>query len=361
MAGFIPGLQLSKRFYKDAVQPILARHWPRLGHSAALMGSGSEVLGFDSAMSTDHGWGPRVLLFLGDGDHRKLAGSIGATMARELPRVFLGYRTHFFCAPGADSCCLGDPGKGPINHRVEILTVRSFFHGRYGIDPDRPLTVCQWLTATEQALLELTRGMVFHDGLGCLAKLRRRLRYYPRDIWLYLLACQWTRIAQEEAFIGRTGIVADGVGSGIVAARLVSDVMRLCFLMEKQYAPYSKWFGTAYSRLRCARRFTPCLQEALSSRIWRRREQAVVKACELAAQMHNAMRITTPLTPQGRRFHDRPFRVIGAERFTKAILQKIRNVAVRKLQLVGSVDQFSATTDLLDSPRLCRKLQLLYN
>ena len=61
---FIPGLELAGRFYREAVRPILDDAFPGLAHAAALIGSGSEVLGFDTAMSADHHWGPRAMLFL---------------------------------------------------------------------------------------------------------------------------------------------------------------------------------------------------------------------------------------------------------------------------------------------------------
>jgi hypothetical protein len=57
---FVPGLKLAELFYKEAVRPVLLKHFPRLRYSAALIGHGSEVLGFDTERSTDHHWGPRV-------------------------------------------------------------------------------------------------------------------------------------------------------------------------------------------------------------------------------------------------------------------------------------------------------------
>ena len=55
---FVPGLELARDFYREAIRPILAREFPYLDHSAALIGPGSDVLGFDSARSSDHDWGP---------------------------------------------------------------------------------------------------------------------------------------------------------------------------------------------------------------------------------------------------------------------------------------------------------------
>src|SRR5581483_7403542 len=100
-----------------------------------------------------------------------------------------------------------------------------------------------WLSFPQQELLCLTAGEVFYDGLCEVEKIRRKLAYYPHDVWLYLLACQWTRIAQEEAFVGRCGEAGDELGSRVTAARLVRDLMRLCFLFEKRYTPYTKWLG----------------------------------------------------------------------------------------------------------------------
>ena len=115
-----------------------------------------------------------------------------------------------------------------------------------GVDADAPLNAVDWLLMPQQRLLGVTSGAVFHDGLQALIPLREKLAFYPQDVWLYLLAAQWTRISQEEAFVGRCGDLGDELGSQVIAARLVRDLMRLCFLMERRYAPYSKWLGTAF-------------------------------------------------------------------------------------------------------------------
>jgi len=65
---FIPGMELAESFFNEAVKPILAADFPKLRYSAALIGHGSEVLGYDTSMSADHHWGPRVMLFLTPGD-----------------------------------------------------------------------------------------------------------------------------------------------------------------------------------------------------------------------------------------------------------------------------------------------------
>lgn len=61
---FVPGLRLCGLCYEEAVRPILATTFPALTYSAALIGYGSDVLGYDTVRSTDHEWAPRLLLFV---------------------------------------------------------------------------------------------------------------------------------------------------------------------------------------------------------------------------------------------------------------------------------------------------------
>lgn len=59
MTAFVPGIELSRDLYHELVRPILDADFLGLPYSAALLGRGSEVLGFDDEMSTDHDWKAR--------------------------------------------------------------------------------------------------------------------------------------------------------------------------------------------------------------------------------------------------------------------------------------------------------------
>jgi Domain of unknown function (DUF4037) len=267
-AAFIPGLLLNRLFFVEAVAPILADEFPTLRYAAALIGAGSDVLGYDTVRSTDHEWGPRLQIFLEQGDFDGHAERIRETLSRRLPPVFRGYSTHYG-APDAEGIRVQEAWKsGPIAHKVEVHTPGRHFRERLGVDPRDGMRPQDWLILPEQKLLEATAGEVYHDDIGALTDIRARLAYYPRDIWLYLLAAQWRRIAQQEAFVGRAGEVGDDLGSALTAAMLVRDLMRLCFLMERRYAPYSKWFGTAFSRLDAAAQVGPRLRRALLAETW---------------------------------------------------------------------------------------------
>ncbi len=361
MPEFIPGLELSRLFFADAVQPILEKEFSGLPYSAARLGSGSDVLGYDTPLSRDHDWGPRLQLFLNREDHKNLSAEINELLCRQLPKKVHGYSTHF-TDPDQEGSRLLAETDGPVNHRVEIVTVPQFFTEYMAYDdPSQEPTVYQWLTWPQQHLLGVTTGQVFHDGLGQLEAVRARLQYYPQDVWLYLLAAQWSRIGQEEHFVGRTGDVGDELGSRILATRLVHDIMFLCFLMEKTYTPYPKWFGTAFSRLQSAEVLTPLLHRVMAAEKWPKRETYLCQAYEIVAAMHNRLGITEPLPEVVTFFHNRPYRIINAGRFVDALRAHIGDPLVKQIgTAVGSIDQFSHSTDLRSYPRLHKRLESLY-
>jgi hypothetical protein len=335
---FVPGIELARAFYEEVVAQIVSD----VPHSAALLGWGSDVLGFDTARSTDHGWGPRLQLFVADPVREEVAGSLEAA----LPKSFRGWPVRY----GWDEV--------PASHHVEVASLRVWLERRLGVDPRGGLTARDWLALPQQLLLEVTSGAVFHDGLGELGAVREALEWYPHDVWLWLLACQWRRIDQEEPFPGRAAEVGDELGSRVLAGRLVRDAMRLCFLLERRYAPYSKWLGTAFRRLDAWDEVGPALEAALRTADFKEREDAFVAAIEAVARRHNALGITLPVEPAVRPFHSRPFRVLGSARFVDACLERVENEWLRSLPLVGGIDQFVDSTDVLSSPETARRIGL---
>jgi hypothetical protein len=364
MEDFVPGLELNRTFYREAVAPILAANFARLKYSAALIGHGSDVLGYDSERSTDHEWGPRLMLFLDDEDHAAIGSQIADALAMHLPPTFRGYSTNFAKAD-AEGVRWMVPGEaGRIDHHVYIHTVSEFVRLMLNIEPGQVLDSVDWLLMSQQKLLEITSGEVFHDGLGELVPLRNRLAWYPRDVWLFMMGATWYRIAQEEHFVGRCGENGDDLGSRLVAGRIVRDLMRLCLLMERRYAPYSKWLGTAFSHLACGSPLNPILSAVMSSSSWQDRETHLSDAYEAVARMQNAVGVTETLDSSTMQFHERPYRVLGAGRFAKAVSDAIADEELKTIYAaangIGAVDQFIDSTNLLGRADLLTRLRVLF-
>ena len=101
---FVPGIELAGAFYREVVGPLLGD----VRHSAALIGTGSDVLGFDTARSTDHGWGPRLEVFVDRADVAAAAREIDAG----LPDTFRGWPVRYGWGPV------------PVQHHVTVTTLR---------------------------------------------------------------------------------------------------------------------------------------------------------------------------------------------------------------------------------------------
>lgn len=359
MTKFIKGKKLSELFFIEIVKPLLKKYYPNLKYSAGLLGHGSDVIDFDTPRSMDHDWGPRVLLFLSKEDFKKKK-QISEMFSKELPYTFRGFSTHFG-APDEKGVKVSEKIKsGKIRHRIEIFSIESFFKEYLNFDIKQDICVYDWLLFPEQKLLTITAGKVFYDKLG-LKKIIKKIRYFPKDVWYYLLVSQWTRISQEEHFMGRCGELNDEIGSKIIATRLVQSIMRLCFLMEKEYAPYSKWFGTAFAKLKSAKILTPIFHKIISSENWKEREKYLSKTYEIIANMHNELKITKQLSTNVTKFHDRPYLVIHGDIFAEEIKKQIKNKDIMNIKSnIGSVNQITNTVDLLENNELLQRMKKLY-
>lgn len=324
---FIKGIELCRRFYVEIVEPVMTANYSSLPYSSALIGPGSEVLGYDTDMSTDHDWVPRVYLFLNKQDIG-YSDQILSTLQEHAPEQFYGF---------------------PVDIRKSVITtVPRFIESYLGINKDERIELVDWLTFPSQSLLEITQGEVYRDDNGQLSILRKQFEYYPHDIWLYLMASCWQRIGQEEHLMLRSGFAGDELGSAIIASRLVRDIMNLCFLMERQYAPYPKWFGTAFKRLKCSDQIMPHLWTAQTALIWREREHALNNAYKHLSRIHNGLGLTEKILDDVSSFYDRPFKVMQGEAIASLIANQIVDLNIQQLaqkRLIGNIDQITDNTD----------------
>ncbi len=247
-----------------------------------------------------------------------------------------------------------------VAHRVGVSTLADWLRGELGVDPREPMSPIDWLLLPQQRLLGMVGGAVYADHADALRDVRAVLRWYPHDVWLWMIGCQWARIAQEEAFVGRAAEVGDGRGSRLLAARLVHEVMRLIFLLERTYWPYTKWFGTAFARLDGAAEIGPVLDRALDAGEQRAREDALGEAYELVARRHNARcghRAGRPVDPE----LPRPA-VPGADGrpLRRGVPRRSLRRDVARPAAGGSVDQFADSTDVLSAPGVVRRLRGIY-
>ncbi|WP_205706828.1 DUF4037 domain-containing protein [Kineococcus vitellinus] len=326
----VPGAELARRYHDEVVAPLLRAALPGLPHAAARLGSGSDVLGLDDATSTDHDWGLRLTLLVDAGR----VGEVDALLERELPERFAGHPVRF--------ATTWDPR---VRQRAEVAALEGFAASRLGLEVTRDWEPADWLALTGQSVLELVAGPVFADTDGRLGALRERLRWYPADVWRYLVACCWQQLGQELPFVARTGQRGDDLGSRLLTARLVAVAVHLGFLLDRRWPPYPKWRGTLFARLPSATAL-PALGAALAAGDWRTRQERLCAALELLLE-HQARAGLPAVGPATEPFHARPARSVP-QALLDALTGAVGDERVRALPLgVGSVEQWVDAVDVL--------------
>lgn len=335
------GIALSRSYFENLVGPLLEQHAPDVRYAAARVGTGSEVLGLDDAVSRDHDWGLRLQLFVPDADRQRLA----CVLDRHLPAHFAGHPVRFGFS--------GDPTE---RLRVDVQSVNSFAEDHLGFDPaSGAMSAIDWLSLTGQAVLEVVSGAVFEDQTGELTALRETLTWYPDDIWRYVVACDWQRLDQELPLIGRAGERGDELGSRVITARLVDIAVHLGFMLSRSWPPYPKWRGSAFGDLPGCSSIAPDLDRALDARRWEDRQAALRDALTGLADLQRRTGQPAPqevVVP----FWDRPYVHLSGS-LLPALAETVQGPEIRVLSVgLGSVEQLTDNVDILTRPHRRRAL-----
>jgi hypothetical protein len=351
------GAEFSRRFFTEAVEPLLSQAVPGLGYAAGRLGSGSDVLGLDDEMSRDHDWGCRLTLLV-DEDARDEVPRIIRMLEEKLPERFGEFPVRFPVS-WDDS----------VSHNVWVATVADFAASRLGVDPVGGLaggligglSVLDWLSVTGQGVLEVTGGPVFTDRTRALAAVRALLDWYPPDVERYVLAAGWQRLGQQMPMVGRTAEAGDELGSRLLSAELATNLLWLAFALSRRWAPYAKWRGTVFRSLPVAARLGPLLDAAAAAPGWREREDALAAACEVLLDIQLGLGLGLP-TPESAvvPFWDRPYRTVD-QAVPRALLAGITDPEVARLPpVIGSIEQWVDCVDVLANPGRRAALRTAY-
>ncbi|HEY0010342.1 MAG TPA: DUF4037 domain-containing protein [Candidatus Paceibacterota bacterium] len=341
MPKFIPGLELNQGFFFDVVDPLMKEHFPRLQYSAGLVGHGSDVIGFDSKTSVDHDWGPRVHMFFSNLDFVAHKKEVDDMLRKNLPYEYRGFPTHFEEGDRYRKHIPRLKKSGEVNHLFEFWTFQSFFKHYLGFDVHKKPTIRDWLLFPQQALIEITHGNLFRDDLN-LQKIRQEFYYYPDDIWKYMMQSQWARIIDEFQMQARAGEEGDVLGSRVITARAIHNIVFMCFLLERKYVPYAKWRTKTFAeRLESGRKLHPKLMRILNETDWKKRQRMLARCYQALAKMHNNLRIMEPVSTDIIDYYGRGYAVIDAWKIFFGLEGTIRNQKLRNMKYpIGSIDQF---------------------
>lgn len=207
------GLELGRELAHQVAQDI-ELNLPDLAPymCLALVGTGSECLGFDDAISEDHDFTKRCQLFL--------PADIYETNKERLQSYFKNY------------------AYGTV--QVECI---SEFYQRYTLYPEGPQCEKEFRRVPQDLLCTATNGEVFLDNFGSFTHIRQRLlAYYPEDIHLRKIAYELNQLAQSGQYnLPRMLQRDDTIAASLALHQFVHHYMLLVHLFNKSYAPFYKW------------------------------------------------------------------------------------------------------------------------
>ena len=222
------GLELSRKYFEAYGRSMLEEDFSDLlPHCAAgLFGSGSECYGYDDELSQDHDFEPGFCIFLPRGTDERRVFQLERAYAK-LPKEFEGYRRSLVSPAGGN------------RHGVFIL--EDFFEERIGTE-DGYLTLSQWFSLPESALLEAVNGEVFFDNEGTLTEMRRRLAKMPEDIRKKKIAGNLLLMNQSGQYNYPRIMKRNDEGAAqLCVIEFVKAALHTVFLLNRSYIPYYKW------------------------------------------------------------------------------------------------------------------------
>lgn len=243
---------ISRDFFFSIVKPILDEHFPQELEQAAIgvFGHGSEALGLDDALSSDHHWGLRIDALFPAAVYQARSTEMMRVVAANLPESYRGHPLREAHVAGA----------GLAPESLEDFLLRTI-----GID-HAPQSHAEWLAIPEEDIIHIINGEIWHDPSGRFSAIRASFNgYYPEPVRLRRIA-HWCRFfsgmgtyALNRALLRHNDFYA--VTRFTNALRLG---VQLAFLLERQYFPYDKWIMVYFARLpRLGGPMLPLVNEAV--------------------------------------------------------------------------------------------------
>ena len=227
----------------------------------ALVGVGSECLGFDDEISEDHDFSSRCQLFLDDSDYKTYKSDLESSLK-------------IFCKD------LESLTSNLKDVNIEIMPISNFYK-YYTLFENGPKAESEYRKVPMDLLCVATNGKVFLDNLGKFSEIRNRLlNFYPEDIRLKKIAFQLNKMAQSGQYnYSRMIKRGDTVAANIAQGEFVKHYLEFVHLLNKKYMPFYKWSYRSACSLEILGNFTQENLKKLSEASIYEKESIIEKIC----------------------------------------------------------------------------------
>ena len=237
----------------------------------ALVGVGSECLGFDDEISEDHDFSSRCQLFLDDPDYKTYKSDLESSLK-------------IFCKD------LESLTSNLKDVNVEIMPISNFYK-YYTLFENGPKTESEYRKVPMDLLCVATNGKVFLDNLGKFSEIRNRLlNFYPEDIRLKKIAFQLNKMAQSGQYnYSRMIKRGDTVAANIAQGEFVKHYLEFVHLLNKKYMPFYKWSYRNACSLEILGNFTQENLKKLSEASIYEKESIIEEICSTVVNTLNKL------------------------------------------------------------------------
>ena len=222
------GMELARAYYEKYGKPMIEIKFPDYAGriAAGLCGEGSECLGYDDVLSTDHDFGPGFCLWLTKKDYRKIGARLQEAY-EALPKEFLGYKARNTTSHG--------------QKRVGVFEIGAFFEEPTGYRK-APEDDESWLSITQENLRTATNGEVFDDPLGKFSKRREGFLREPETVRLKRLCLSLGRMAQAGQYNFPRAKRREAIGAMYFSlSEFIQASTETAYLLNETYMPFYKW------------------------------------------------------------------------------------------------------------------------
>lgn len=231
------GLELSRAFYEEYGKPMIHEKFPLYEELIAvgLCGEGSECLGYDDELSTDHDFGPGFCMWLPG----PIYDEIGKELEEEYENLPIRYK-------GITRLSTKEAGK-----RVGVFRIDEWYTKILGMDlRDKRGDINfipnhLWMALEDYNLNKATNGEIFTDPYGEFTHIRKiLLNYYPDSVWRKKIATELALFSQYGQYnYKRVSERDDKISAAVCLGSFIEHAMKLTYLLYRQYAPIYKWMA----------------------------------------------------------------------------------------------------------------------
>ncbi len=319
------GLELSEAYYNFYGKVMIHEKFPNYEKRIAvgLVGQGSECLGFDDELSTDHDFGPSFCMWLNEDDYKAI-GNMLAYEYEQLPKDFAGVQGRVESTHGGG--------------RVGVHEIKNFYYSIIGRE-EVPKTNIDWLWIPESRLAVVTNGQVFRDDLKEFSKIRNQLlAFYPEDVRIKKIVSRAATMAQSGQYnYARCMRRGETVAAYMALSEFVKNTISMVYLLNKKYTPYYKWMHHGMKKLPILHEVSDLLQilceQDNQKKVWESTEYTIPFSLNLFDKNVEIIELICKLIAEELRrqelsnCHD-----LYLENHTMEMMKKIKDSQIKSLQ-----------------------------